>query len=114
MQDNEQTIEQTIIEPVVYTVPGVQKTVTEIQHQVLSISYDVLARMNRNEEVPPEVLEKQTMLKGQLTLWTKILSDLQKSEKGNERGGMGALMADMQSVKLGVAAIQQKIVKEDG
>lgn len=106
--DNQPT-DKTEIAPEVYNIAGVENTVKEIQNKLLKISYDVLARINRKEPVPPEVFEEQGMYKQQLTIWTKTLSDMKKAAPKGEDNSMQMLFNQMESIKLGVGEIKQKI-----
>lgn len=101
--------EKTEIAPEVYNIAGVENTVKEIQNKLLKISYDVLARINRKEPVPPEVFEEQSMYKQQLTIWTKTLSDMKKAAPKGGEDNLQFLFNQIKNIELGVGEIKQKI-----
>ena len=101
-QNQEQQDEQ-------YSIANVEKKVKELKNAVLKIGYEILFKMDNGEEVPSELIAEQSLKEKQHTLFNKMLGQMKKDTGFKSGDPFSEIMHSLSDVKMGMAAIQQKI-----
>lgn len=92
-----------------YSIANVEKKVKELKNAVLKIGYEILSKMDKGEEIPPELMAEQSLKEKQHVLFNKILGQMKKDSGFKGGDPFSEIMHSLSDVKMGMAAIQQKI-----
>lgn len=92
-----------------YSIVTVEKKVKELKNAVLKIGYEILSKMDKNEDIPPELIAEQSLKEKQHTLFNKILGQMKKDSGFKGGDAFSEIMNTLSEVKMGMADIQQKI-----
>lgn len=92
-----------------YSIADVEKKVKELKNAVLKIGYEILSKMDKQEEIPPELMAEQSLMEKQHTIFNKMLNQLKK-DNGHKKGNpYDEILTGLGEVKVAMADIQQKI-----
>ena len=92
-----------------YSIANVEKKVKELKNAVLKIGYEILSKMDKKEDVPPELLAEQSLTEKQHTIFNKMLNQIKKDTGFKAGDPFSEIMHTLSEVKMGMADIQQKI-----
>lgn len=92
-----------------YSIANVEVKVKELKNAVLKIGYEILNKMDKGEDVPPELLAEQSMKEKQHTIFNKMLNQIKKDSGFKSGDPFSEIMHTLSEVKMGMADIQQKI-----
>lgn len=92
-----------------YSIAKVEIKVKELKNAVLKIGYEILNKMDKGEDVPPELIAEQSMKEKQHTIFNKMLSQIKKDSGFKPGDPFSEIMSGLSDVKMGMADIQQKL-----
>lgn len=92
-----------------YSIANVEIKVKELKNAVLKIGYEILNKMDKGEDVPPELIAEQSMKEKQHNIFNKMLTQIKKDSGFKSGDPFSEIMNTLSEVKMGMADIQQKI-----